>query len=132
MRRAPADLGGFLEPKQAESFLREAGFKSRGHVLVANPAKPADRKGARVVDAWKVDPGPPARTIAREAKVGEQHLSDSTRKQIDKDVALRADGRINDVSWHSFPSQASRRVADDEALFDALREAGIPYYIHLS
>lgn len=125
VRRAPGS--GFLQPKQAEVYLREPGFKDRGHVLYRNPENPRDRTGSRVVDAWK--PGPPK--VAREAKVGAQRLSSRIEAQIAKDVRLRADGEIDELEWHFFPSEASRKIADDQALFDRLTEAGIPYVIHL-
>lgn len=123
VRHAPGT--GFLDPKEAEVYLRETGFKQKGHTIFADPSNRRARKGSRIVDAWKEDG-----SLAREVKVGEQHLSDFVEEQIRKDVKFSNRDDFS-VEWHFLPSEASGRICDDEDLFDALKEAGIPYVIHL-
>ncbi len=50
---------------------------------------------------------------------------------INKDVALLAQGRVKGLEWHFFPSSASGTLGPSRELLDELRKRGIDYIIHL-
>ena len=58
-------------------------------------------------------------------------MTDSIKRQITRDAALRRNDDFSGVEWHFFPSDATGKIADDPALFEALQNADIPYVIHL-
>jgi hypothetical protein len=123
--------------KQAEQVLRtQPGFQATGKRFAVPDGVP-NTKSSRVVDAWNATTG-----TALEAKSGFQCLTCTYRlpsgrvvtidltKQINADVALRAADEFQRVEWHFF-ANANGVIASDPKLFDALRDAGIPYVLHL-
>jgi len=65
---------------------------------------------------------------------GEDRFREATpfvQRQIDKDVASLAQGRVNGLEWHFYPSSASDTLGPSRQLLDELRARGIGYVIHL-
>ena len=96
-----------------------------------------DTQGCRAQHArWRwcwcfVDSLDPATGIAHEAKTGFTRLSGFVQRQIDKDVVLLAQGRVNGLQWHFYPSSLSGSLGPSRGLLDELRRKGIEYVIHL-
>jgi hypothetical protein len=116
--------GGFQTWRGAETALRTAtGGAKRGF----SPIPPQrGTRGFRFVDAYDDATG-----VAAEAKTGLAKLSPFVQRQIDKDVALLAQGRVTKLEWHFYPSAASDTIGPTRELLDELRNRGIDYIIHL-
>ena len=116
--------GGFVDWRAGENALRS----STGGVKQGFPPRPKQpgTRGYRHVDAFDEATG-----IAHEAKTGFAKLTPFVQRQIDKDVALLAQGRVNGLEWHFYPSSASDTLGPSRQLLDDLRARGIGYVIHL-
>ena len=115
---------GFTTWRAAESTLQAAtGGVKRGFAPI--PPQGGTR-GFRYVDSFDEATG-----LAAEAKTGLARLTPFVQRQIDKDVTLLAQGRVNRLEWHFFPSSASETVGPTRELLDELTANGIDYVIHL-
>jgi hypothetical protein len=116
--------GGFMTWRAGEAALQAAtGGVKRGFAPI--PPQGGTR-GFRYIDSFNEATG-----LAAEAKTGLAKLSPFVQRQIDKDVTLLAQGRVNRLEWHFFPSSASETVGPSRELLDELTSKGIDYVIHL-
>jgi hypothetical protein len=116
--------GGFVDWRAGENALRS----STGGVKQGFPPRPKQpgTRGYRHVDAFDEATG-----IAREAKTGFAKLTPFVQRQIDKDVASLAQGGVNGLEWHFYPSSASDTLGPSRQLLDELRHAASATSLHL-
>jgi len=104
---------------EAEDFVRQA--------TAGVAAKRTTNAGkARFIDSLATVNG---KLTAVEVKTGDAKLTAFIQRQIDKDVALLREGKIDAIEWRFFPSRGGGRTGPDEALVAALESAGIPYIV---
>jgi len=115
---------GFVSWRAAESALQAAtGGVKRGFAPI--PPQGGTR-GFRYIDSFDEATG-----LAAEAKTGFARLTPFVQRQIDKDVTLLAQARVNRLEWHFYPSSASETIGPSRELLDELTSKGIDYVIHL-
>ena len=115
---------GYVTWQAAESALQAAtGGVKRGFAPI--PPQGGTR-GFRYIDSYNEATG-----VAAEAKTGFARLTPFVQRQIDKDVTLLAQGRVNRLEWHFYPSSASETIGPSRELLDELTSKGIDFVIHL-
>ena len=110
--------GGYVTWQAAESALQAAtGGVKRGFAPI--PPQGGTR-GFRYIDSFNEATG-----VAAEAKTGFAWLTPFVQRQIDKDVTLLAQGRVNRLEWHFYPELgAPRRSARRASCSTSWRRRG--------
>lgn len=109
---------GFTSGYAAEKYLNDL-LDGNGHKTFKTI------EGKRVVDVYIEKT-----RWAHESKAGYASLTNTIKKQIDKDALLKKTRQVRGVKWHFFKSAKTGKIGASKPLIAYLNKKKIPYELH--